>query len=140
MLGCLVLCRVLLSKIVLLLKQPVLAVKRDLNFSLHVSKHIKTSISWRVPCSNRRSCRYLDEDTGKITLYDILKYESAGIWVDSLGYPCLPIMAVFEDDEQEMRLLYSSNYRSSRRAVNSETQWIRKRGRNPGIKAPLHGQ
>jgi hypothetical protein len=49
-------------------------------------------------------------------------------------------MAVFEEDEQEMRLLYSSIYRSSRRAVNSETQWILMRGRNPGIKAPLNGQ
>jgi hypothetical protein len=104
------------------------------NFTNQASPY-HSSAHGLLSCTN--VCRYLDEDTGNVTLYDIHKYESAGIWVDSLGYACLPIMAIFDDNEREMRLLYSSNYRSNASTVDSETQWIRRPGHNPGISDTL---
>lgn len=79
-----------------------------------------------------RRCRYID-DNDTVTLYEILSYESAGLWVDSAGSACLPIMAVFEDDEREMRLLYSDKFCKDAKSVTEETEWICRRGKNPGF-------
>ena len=61
-----------------------------------------------------------------MTLYAIIRYESAGVWVDSNGFACLPILAHFEDGSHEMRLLYSSMYRGHPALVDAETQWVRR--------------
>ena len=77
--------------------------------------------------------RYLVGDEDQTHVYRVKAYDSAGVWVDSAGYACLVIMALFEDGSHEMRLLYSYNLRASEAEVRDATQWCELPGRNVGI-------
>jgi hypothetical protein len=59
-----------------------------------------------------------------VQLFDIVQYESAGMWVDSGGYPCLPIRGLFSDGQWDTQVLYSSNLRKSPKYVTRESQWV----------------
>ena len=72
----------------------------------------------------------MDPDTKEVTLYEIIMYESAGLWVDSEGHACLPILAVFDDGVREVRLLYADTFRKHPKEVDEETQWVTRRGKN----------
>jgi hypothetical protein len=82
-----------------------------------------------------RARRYGDLDRPEeVTLYEVLEYESAGLWVDSSGHVCMPIRALFSDGETQTRLLYSSTLRKRDEDVDTETQWVLRPDRkNPGL-------
>jgi hypothetical protein len=71
----------------------------------------------------RPSCRW-EEPDGRPQLYDIVRYESAGVWRDSDDTPCLVILADFEDDSTTMHLLYEDNRRDFANDVDGMTQWV----------------
>jgi hypothetical protein len=84
-------------------------------------------------------CRYADEHDN-VTLYNVLGYESAGLWVDSAGYVCMPIYALFDDGELDMRMLYSSNLRRRSADVQHETEWVIRKADNPGLPTSATGK
>lgn len=67
--------------------------------------------------------RWLDDDD-VIRLYEVKEYESAGVWIESSGEPCLVIYASFEDGTDCMRLLYAGQLVKREKDVSAEGQWL----------------
>lgn len=68
-------------------------------------------------------CRWLDDDD-VIRLYEVKEYESAGVWIESSGEPCLVVWASFEDGTDCMRLLYAGQLVKREKDVTAEGQWL----------------
>eukprot|EP00892_Ulva_mutabilis_P001812 jgi/Ulvmu1/11631/UM008_0035.1 len=71
----------------------------------------------------RISTAWLDGDD-VIRLYEVRQYESAGVWIESAGEPCLVIWASFDDGTECMRLLYSGEMMQKPKDIDDEGQWI----------------
>lgn len=59
-----------------------------------------------------------------IRLYEVRHYESAGVWIESAGEPCLVIWAAFDDGTECMRLLYSGEMVRRPKDVTDAGQWL----------------
>lgn len=91
----------------------------------HLSVGI-ASLVQHVPCSiHHYSCcfRWRDDDD-VVRLYEVSNYESAGVWIESSGEPCLVIWASFDDGTDCMRLLYTEQLVKRDKDVDDEGQWL----------------
>lgn len=73
--------------------------------------HPRISTSWR-------------DDDDVVRLYEVSNYESAGVWIESSGEPCLVIWASFDDGTDCMRLLYTEQLVKRDKDVDDEGQWL----------------
>jgi hypothetical protein len=60
----------------------------------------------------------------RVQLFEIGGYESAGVWIDSTGAPCLVIRARLRDDSHAMLLLYEKTKLCYDEKAVAEGQWM----------------